>query len=201
MNKEPIRAFQALTVEELELLAVIGSLHATAGMGAFYFDKFVRRRLATASRLEASAAPADAEEQRLRLVTQVSMQEVGYLASCYRGGEDPSVTHERIRKTPLTFAFAVAELATGELERAWAEAYASGRPVSEVIGPLVRIHDDTFSLARRELAHVLTNAWGEGRPFGEVVKKFSPARGVKGRLIGAVGRREPTPLPAGMGSH
>jgi hypothetical protein len=200
MNNRPIRAFEALTVEELELLAVIGSLHASAGMGAFYFHKFVRRRLATASRLEASAAPADAEEQRLRLVTQVSMPEVGYLARCYHEGEDPSVTHERIRETPLTFAFAVAKFATGELERAWAEAYAGGRPVSEAIGPWVRIHEDKFRLARRELAHVLTNGWGSGRPFGEVVTQFAPARGVKGR-IGAVGRREPTPLPAGMGSR
>jgi hypothetical protein len=200
MNKKPNRAFEALTVEEVEMLAIIGSLHDSTGKGEF--DKFVRRRLATARRLEESAAPDDGEEaQRLRRAAEVSMQEVGYIASCCHDGEDPSVTHERIRKTPFRFAFAVASSATAELEQAWADAHANGRPLSEVIRPFVRIRDDDFTLEAAEVAHAMSHAWGEGRPFGKVVEQFSPARGVKGRLIGAitpVERREPTSIPAGM---
>jgi hypothetical protein len=205
MNNKPIRAFEALTVEEIEILAVIGSLHDSTGKGEFCLDKFVQRRLATARRLEASAAPTDAEEaQRLRLVAQVSLQEVGYIASCCHGdGEDPSVTHERIRKIPFRFAFAVADLATNELERAWTKAYASGLPLSAAIRPMVRIRDDGFTLEGAELAHAMSCAWGDGRPFSEVVEQFSPARGVKGRLIRAITsieRCEPMPVPVGMGS-
>ena len=205
MNNRPIRAFEALTVEELELLAVIGSLHATAGESQFYFDKFIRRRLATARRLEASTAPADAEEaQRLRQAAQVSMPEVSYIGGCcHFEGEAPSVTHERIRRLPLRFAFAVAELATAELEQAWADAHASGRPLSEVIRPFVRIRDDDFTLETEELAHAMSHAWGEGRPFAEVVEQFSPARRGRGRLIGAitrVKRCEPMAIPDGLGS-
>ena len=203
MNNRPIRAFEALTVVELELLAFIGSLHATSGTAEFYLDRFTQRRLATARRLEASTAPADAEEaQRLRQAAQVSMPEVSYIGGCcYFEGEAPSVTHERIRRLPFRFAFAVAELATAELEQAWADVHASGRPLSEVIRPFVRIRDDDFTLEAAEVAHAMSHAWGEGRPFGKVVEQFSPARGVKGRLIGAitpVERREPTSIPAGM---
>jgi hypothetical protein len=205
MNNKPIRAFEALTVEDVEVLAVIGSVHDSTGKGKFFLDKFVRQRLAMARRLEAFTAPADAEEaQRLRLAAQVSMQEVGYIANCcHDDGEDPSVMHERIRKLPLRFAFAMAEMATAELELAWADAHASGRPLSEVIRPFVRIRDDDFTLEAEEVAHAMIFAWREGRPFGEVVEQFSPARGVQRRLIGAITRlerREPAPIPAGMGS-
>jgi hypothetical protein len=203
MNTKTIRAFEALTVEEVEMLAVIGALHATTGKGEYHLGKFARRRLATASRLEASAAPADAEEaQRLRLVAQVSMQEAVYLGGCYVDGEDPSSSLARIRKTPLRFGFAVAEHATAELEQAWADAHASGRPLSELIRPFVRIRDDDFTLEAEEVAHAMSHAWGEGRPFSEVVKQFSPARGVKGRIgaITRVKRREPTAIPDGLGS-
>jgi hypothetical protein len=196
MNNKTIRAFEVLTVEELELLAVIGSLHATTDKREFDLGRFARRRLATARRLEASAATGDAEEaRRLRLAAQVSLEEAGYIARCHDDGEDPSVTHERIRKNPLRIAFAVAEAASAELEQAWADAHASGRPLSEAIGPFVRIRDGDFTLESAELSHVLTNAWGEGRPFSEVVQRFSPTRRVKGRLIRAttpVGCREHT---------
>jgi hypothetical protein len=204
MSNKIIRAFQVLTIEEIETLAFIGSMDDCTDKGAFFLGRFATRRLATARRLEASAAPADVEEaRRLRLVARVSMEEAVYLGDCCVDGEDPSASRERICKTPLTVAFAVAEVATYDLERAWAEAYASGRPISQLIGPLARIHDGKFRLARGELAHLLTTAWGEGRAFSEVIDLFSPARGVKGRLIAAITlaeRREPTPVPFVMGS-